>query len=205
MSSAPAQTPAPRTTPYTWGDIRSLVMGHRRDLILANTVAILGTAAAVPIPLLMPLLVDEVLLDRPGPLVEVIDGLFPSPWHGALLSIAAILLFTLILRLVSLALSVWQTRAFTRISKDVIFRIRRDLLLRLQRVSMAEYETLGSGTVASHLVTDLDVVDAFVGTATAKFVVAVLSILGTAVVLLWMHWQLGLFILLLNPVVIYLT
>jgi ABC-type multidrug transport system fused ATPase/permease subunit len=74
---------------------------------------------------------------------------------------------------VSLALSVWQTRAFTRISKDVIFRIRRDLLLRLQRVSMAEYETLGSGTVASHLVTDLDAVDAFVGTATAKFVVAV--------------------------------
>ena len=205
MSSAPAQPPAPRTTPYTWGDIRSMVLGHRRDLILANTVAILGTAAAVPIPLLMPLLVDEVLLDRPGPLVEVIDGLFPGPWHGALLSIAAILLFTLILRLVSLALSVWQTRAFTRISKGVIFRIRRDLLLRLQRVSMAEYETLGSGTVASHLVTDLDAVDAFVGTATAKFVVAVLSILGTAVVLLWMHWQLGLFILLLNPVVIYLT
>ena len=92
MSSAPAQPPAPRGTPYTWRDLRSLVLGHRRDLILANTVAILGTAAAVPIPLLMPLLVDEVLLDRPGPLVEVIDGLFPGPWHGALLSIAAILL-----------------------------------------------------------------------------------------------------------------
>jgi len=35
--------------------------------------------------------------------------------------------------------------------------------------------------------------------------VAVLTVAGTAVILLWMHWQLGLFILLLNPVVIYFT
>jgi ATP-binding cassette subfamily C protein len=201
----PSQPRTVRNAPYTWTDITDMVLGHRRDLIVANLVAILGTAAAVPIPLLMPLLVDEVLLDRPGAMVAAIDAAFPGAWHGALLSISVILLATLVLRLASLALAVWQTRSFARISKDVIFRIRRDLLDRLQRVSMAEYETLGSGTVASHLVTDLDAVDAFVGTATAKFLVAVLSILGTAVVLLWMHWQLGLFILLLNPVVIYIT
>ena len=194
-----------RNAPYTWADLTGMVLTHRRDLTLANLVAILGTAAAVPIPLLMPLLVDEVLLQQPGPLVAAIDAAFPAAWHGALLYITAMLLVTLILRLASLALSVWQTRSFARISKDVIFRIRRDLLNRLQRVSMAEYETLGSGTVASHLVTDLDAVEAFVGTATAKFLVAILSIVGTAAVLLWMHWQLGLFILLLNPGVIYIT
>ena len=201
----PSQPSAVRSAPYAWADITGMVLGHRRDLVVANLVAVLGTAAAVPVPLLMPLLVDEVLLDRPGAMVAAIDAVFPVAWHGALLSISVILLATLVLRLASLALAVWQTRSFARISKDVIFRIRRDLLDRLQRVSMAEYETLGSGTVASHLVTDLDAVDAFVGTATAKFLVAVLSILGTAVVLLWMHWQLGLFILLLNPVVIYIT
>ncbi len=201
----PDQPNAVRNAPYSWADLTGMVLTHRRDLVVANLVAILGTAAAVPIPLLMPLLVDEVLLDRPGPMVAIIDAAFPTAWQGALLSIAVILMATLVLRLASLVLAMWQTRSFARISKDVIFRIRRDLLDRLQRVSMAEYETLGSGTVASHLVTDLDAVDAFVGTATAKFLVAVLSILGTAVVLLWMHWQLGLFILLLNPVVIYIT
>jgi ATP-binding cassette subfamily C protein len=55
------------------------------------------------------------------------------------------------------------------------------------------------------LVTDLDAIDQFIGSAISKFIVAVLSIAGTAVVLLWMHWQLGLFILLLNPVVVYVT
>ncbi len=182
-----------------------MIREHRRELALANLIAILGTLASVPVPLLIPLLVDEVLLQQPGPALAVIDALFPDVWHVPLLYISAILLLTLVLRGIGLVLGVWQMRQFTRIAKDVIYRMRRDLLLRLQRVSMAEYETLGSGTVASHLVTDLDTVDQFVGTAISKFLIAVLSILGTAVVLLWMHWQLALFILILNPLVIYVT
>ncbi len=194
-----------RSQAFTWHELARMIREHRRELVLANLIAILGTLVSVPVPLLIPLLVDEVLLQQPGPAVTVIDSLFPDAWHVPLLYIAVVLLMTLVLRGIGLVLGVWQMRQFTRIAKDVIYRMRRDLLLRLQRVSMAEYETLGSGTVASHLVTDLDTVDQFVGTAISKFLVAVLSILGTAVVLLWMHWQLALFILILNPLVIYVT
>ncbi|TVQ93769.1 MAG: ABC transporter ATP-binding protein [Chromatiaceae bacterium] len=182
-----------------------MILANRRELLLANLIAVLGTLAAVPVPLLMPVLVDEVLLGQPGPVVGLLDRLAPAGWQGPVFYIFAVMTLTLLLRVTSLALGVWQTRQFTAIAKDVIFRIRRDLLLRLQRVSMAEYETLGSGTVASHLVTDLDAIDQFVGSAISKFIVAVLSIAGTAAVLLWMHWQLGLFILLLNPLVIWVT
>ncbi len=194
-----------RSRPYDWRELTQMVLRHRRELILANLLAVLGTLVSVPMPLLMPLLVDEVLLDQPGAMVATMNRLFPEGWHGPVVYILAILFFTLILRLIGLTLGVLQTRQFTCISKDVIFRMRRDLLARLQRVSMAEYETLGSGAVASHLVTDLDTVDRFVGGATSKFLVAVLSIIGTAVVLLWMNWKLGLFIILLNPLVIYVT
>ncbi|MGB5832202.1 MAG: ABC transporter ATP-binding protein [Thiohalocapsa sp.] len=192
-------------TGYRWSDLLAMIRSHRRELIIANVVAVIGTLAAVPVPLLMPVLVDEVLLDQPGAAVHVMDQLFPVAWHGPVLYIVAALVLTVLLRVTSVALSVWQTREFTIISKHVIYRMRRDLLQRLQRVSMAEFETLGSGTVASHLVTDLNAIDSFVGSAVSKFIVAMLSIIGTAVVLLWMHWQLGLFILLLNPAVIYLT
>ena len=194
-----------RSHSYTWHELTEMVLSNRRELFLANLIAVLGTLVSVPVPLLIPLLVDEVLLDKPGPAVTTINGIFPADWHGPVLYILAMLVLTLLLRLISLVLGVWQMRQFTAISKDVIFRIRRALLLRLERVSMSEYETLGSGTVASHLVTDLDAIDQFVGTATSKFLVAVLSILGTALVLLLMHWQLALFILLLNPLVIYVT
>ena len=182
-----------------------MIARHRRELIAANLIAILGALAAVPVPLLIPLLVDEVLLDRPATAVAWMNAAFPQSWHGPILYISAILVLTLILRILTLVFNVWQTREFTVIAKDVIYSIRRTLLQRLERFSMAEYETLGSSTVASHLVTDLDAIDQFVSQTTSKFIVAVLSVVGTAFVLLWMHWQLALFILLLNPVVIYLT
>ena len=130
-----------------------MVLSHRKELVTANLIAILGTIAAVPVPLLIPLLVDEVLLHKPGTLVAWSNRLFPESWQGPVLYIFAVLLLTLVLRLLALAFNVWQVREFTRISKDVIFRIRRDLLQRLQYFSMAEYEVLGPSTVASHLVT----------------------------------------------------
>ncbi len=194
-----------RTQAYSWREVIGMVLKHRKELIKANMIAILGAIVAVPIPLLIPLLVDEVLLDQPATAIDLINSISPESWHHPSLYILVILLLTLIMRLAALILGVWQMRQFTIISKDVTFRIRKNLLLRLKRVSMSEYETLGSGTVASHLVTDIDAVDGFIGVATSKFLVAVLSIIGTAIVLLWMHWQLALFILLLNPIVIWVT
>jgi len=205
MSADTAPAEPVRNAAYSWRELTEMVLAHRRDLVLANLIAILGTVASVPVPLLMPILVDEVLLEQPGPAVAIMDYLFPDGWEGPVLYIMAVLLLTMLLRLLSLVLGVWQMRQFTRVSKDVTYRMRRDLLLRLERVSMSEYETLGSGTVASHLVTDLDAIDDFLGVATSKFLVAVLSIAGTALILLWMHWPLALFILLLNPFVVYVT
>ncbi len=194
-----------RNRHYSWSEVIGMVFSHHRELVKANIIAILGTAIAVPIPLLIPLLVDEVLLEKPGPSVPLMQSLFPESWHSPLLYIGVILVVTMLMRLAALLLGVWQMRQFTIISKDVTFRIRRNLLARLEKVSMAEYETLGSGTVASHLVTDIDAIDSFLGVATSKFLVAVLSIVGTAFVLLWMHWQLAIVILLINPIVIWIT
>ncbi|MDI3324393.1 ABC transporter ATP-binding protein [Pontibacterium granulatum] len=194
-----------RVQHYSWRYILDVALEHRRQLVLANVIAIIATIASVPLPLLMPLLVDEVLLEQPGVIVETLNPWFPENWHGPTLYITAVLVITVILRVIALALNVWQARQFTHISKDVIFRIRSGLLERLKRISMAEYETLGSGAVASHFVTDLDTVDRFVGSSVSRLLVAVLSIIGTAIILLWMHWQLALFILFLNPVVIYVT
>jgi ATP-binding cassette subfamily C protein len=190
---------------YNWRRVLSIVQEHRRELIFAHVIAVVAVVASVPLPLMMPLLVDEVLLEQPGFLVRTMDGMFPTQWHGPILYITAILVLTVVLRFFTVLLSVWQTRQFTKIAKDVVYRIRRDLLLRLQRISMAEYEAMGSGEVTSHFVTDLNAVDDFIGMTISKFVIAVLSLVGAAVVLLWMHWQLALLILFLNPLVVYFT
>lgn len=119
-----------------------------------------------------------------------------------MLYIGFALALTLGLRLAAIVLNVWQTRTFSLFAKAVIYRIRARLLQRLARIGLSEYETLGSGRVSSHLVMDLQAVDQFIGSSISGFLVACLTLVGVAVVLLWMHWPLGLFILLLNPLVI---
>lgn len=188
-----------------WAYIRRLALQHRGRLIQAHVVAILAAFASVPVPLLMPLLVDEVLLEKPGIAIGYINLFVPADWRGPICYITIVLALTLLLRLTTVVLNVWQTRAFTLISKDIVYRIRSRLIQSLERISMAEYETLGSGKVVTHLVTDLDTLDAFIGSTISRLLVALLSIAGTAAILLWMHWQLALFILVLNPVVIYFT
>ncbi|MCW9013699.1 MAG: ABC transporter ATP-binding protein/permease [Gammaproteobacteria bacterium] len=190
---------------YSWSYVIKLARRHKKLLIHAHIIAILAALVSVPVPLLMPLLVDEVLLQQPGVMVGVVDQMFPESWQGPVLYILVIMLVTMILRFIGLAFAVWQTREFTQVAKDITYRIRSSLLKRLQYISMAEYETLGSGAVASHLVTDVEAIDVFIGSALSKFVVALLTIVGVAVILLWMHWQLALFILVMNPMVIYFT
>jgi ATP-binding cassette subfamily C protein len=201
----PTATPLPRHFGYSWRQIINIAMQHKRAIILAHLIAILTTMLSVPIPLLMPLLVDEVLLNQPAILVNTINGIFPLSWQGPFFTVIVITSITILLRLMALGTAVWQMRQFTVIAKEVIYRIRQELISRLQKVSMVEYETLGSGQVISHLVTDLDTVDTFIGVSISKVMIAILSITGTAIVLFWIHWQLAILILIINPLVVYLT
>jgi ATP-binding cassette subfamily C protein len=190
---------------YNWNTIYQIAIAHKKELISSHIIAVLATITSVPVPLLMPLLVDEVLLNKPGVTVHFINQLFSPNWHGPILYFTVVLLASMLLRLIALIFNIIQARQFTVISKDIIFRIRKNLIGHLQTISMSEYESLGTGAVVTHLVTDLDTIDNFIGNTVSKLLVASLTIIGTAVILLWMHWQLGLFILLLNPVVIYFT
>ena len=186
----------------SWRQILDEVKQHRGRLLKGNFIALLAVICSVPVPLFLPVLVDEVLLGKPGAFIALFSPWFPKPWHGPVLYVLLALLLTVGLRLVAILLNVWQARTFSLISKEVVFRIRTRMLERLSRIALSEYETLGSGRVTSHFVTDLNAVDGFLGASISGFLVAVLSLIGVAGVLIWMNWQLALFILLLNPLVI---
>ncbi|TAN65412.1 MAG: ABC transporter ATP-binding protein [Methylobacter sp.] len=193
------------TQAYSWNTIYQIALEHKKELLVSHFIAILATIASVPVPLLMPLLVDEVLLHKPGIIIQTVNLFFPVTWQLPILYISVILLISVILRIIAIIFNIIQSRQFSCIAKDIVFRFRSNLIGHLQNISMSEYESLGTGTVVTHLVKDLDTIDTFIGTTVSKLLVAGLTIIGTAVILLWMHWQLGLFILLLNPVVIYFT
>ncbi|GFM72430.1 ABC transporter ATP-binding protein [Pseudomonas cichorii] len=189
----------------SWAEIRRLALRHKKALWIANGVAVLATLCSVPIPLLLPLLVDEVLLGRGDAALRIMDHALPESLQKAVGYIGLMLVLTLVLRLGALLFNVLQARLFARLAKDIVYRIRLRLIERLQRISLREYESLGSGMVTTHLVTDLDTLDKFVGETLSRFLVAALTLAGTAGILMWMHWKLALLIMLFNPLVIFAT
>ena len=118
--------------------------------------AVLATLCSVPIPLLLPLLVDEVLLGHGDAALKVMNHALPEGWQKAAGYIGLMLLVTLLLRCGALLFNVVQAKLFAALAKDIVYRIRLRLIERLKRISLGEYESLGSGTVTTHLVTDLD-------------------------------------------------
>lgn len=197
--------PAAAPDRLSWAEIRRLALHHKKNLWTANLVAVLAACCSVPIPLLLPLLVDEVLLGHGDAALKFMNHLLPDGWQVAAGYIGLMLVVTLSLRLAALAFNVVQAKLFAGLAKDIVYRLRIRLIERLKRISLKEYESLGSGTVTTHLVTDLDTLDKFVGETLSRFLVAMLTLTGTAAILMWMHWKLALLILLFNPLVIYFT
>ncbi|EKN8316368.1 TPA: ABC transporter ATP-binding protein [Vibrio cholerae O1] len=181
------------------------VKKHRAKLLFANFIAVVATLISVPIPLLMPLMVDEVLLNHPAKGVEVMNQFLPQGWQTATGYIMLTLLMVVVMRIASQLLNILQSRQFTLVSKTITYEMRRKMIEKLGRISIRQYETRGSGGINAHLITDIETIDQFIGSTLSKFLISLLTVIGTAIVLLWLEWRLGLFILLVNPIVIYFS
>ena len=189
---------------YSLKNIFSDMKKYKKELFLANLVALLAVIISTPVPLLMPLLVDEVLLEKPGIVVSIIDTLF-GQGNEPYLYVVCMLISVLVLRFLFFVLNFYQTKLFTIISKNITYKIRENLLKHISKVSLTEFEFLGSGSITSKLLIDVDTVDEFLGSAISRLIISILTIIGVGIVLLVIHWQLALFILLLNPFVIIVT
>ena len=177
---------------------------YKKELIFANLLALFAVIVSTPAPLAMPVLVDEVLLNKPGIVTKTVDSIFghTSP---AYLYVAIMLIVVLVLRALYFALNYYQTKLFTIVSKNISFKLRKDLLEHLSRVALNELEFFGSGKTASLMVVDVDTIENFLGSFVSRLIISVLTIIGVGIVLLLIHWQLALFMLILNPFVVVLT
>ncbi|WP_445177086.1 ABC transporter ATP-binding protein [Psychromonas algarum] len=193
------------TPTIDWAWLIQQAKQHKKRLIAANIIAIVATLISVPIPLLMPLMVDEVLLNNPASGIALINQFLPTDWQQAANYIIVIFLAVIVMRIISQLLNILQSRQFILVSKTITCNIRKQLLDKIGRISIRQYETRGSGGINAHLITDIETIDKFIGSTLSRFLVSLLTVMGTAVILLWIDWQLGLFILLVNPIVVYFS
>ncbi|MBU0720354.1 ABC transporter ATP-binding protein/permease [bacterium] len=183
----------------TLKSILKLILDKRPALVYGQILTFIAIIISIPIPLMLPVLVDEVLLDKPAYFVRSIDYLFGS--GDAFYYIAMVTLAVVLLRFMYYAFGVLITKIFTKISKYVTFMIRKQLLEHLKISSMNEYEVLGSGAITSNLVTDVNTLDNFIITSVSKFVSSVLTLAAVGVVMVMIDPVLGLLILIIQPLI----
>jgi ATP-binding cassette subfamily C protein len=101
--------------------IYKLLLKNKKALILGQIFTVIGILISVPIPLLLPLLVDEVLLNKPDFFVNNINEFFGS--GNAFYYVAIVTAVVICLRAFHFIFGVINTKIFTKISKIVLERI----------------------------------------------------------------------------------
>jgi ATP-binding cassette subfamily C protein len=183
--------------------IFKLLLENKKSLIFGQVITIIAILISVPIPLLLPLLVDEVLLNKPDFFVTNIDKLLGN--GSAFYYIAIVTFIVLFLRLTYFIFSVIITKIFTKISKFVTFKIREKLLNHLELVNMNEYESLGSGSISANLITDVNTLDNFIVSVSSKLISSTLTLIAVAIVVIKINFILGLMILFIQPIIMILS
>jgi ATP-binding cassette subfamily C protein len=187
----------------TISGILKQLFNYKKEVILGNVIAIIATLLVVAIPLFIPILVDELLLAKDHGFISWISqNLFTSDTKGYVFFVLVIII---VLRVASTFFSILQSKIFVSISKNITYGMRASLIEYLKYVSLKEYEMMRVGAVTSKLVTDVETIDGFVSSTISKLIVAVLMLVFSAIVLLWIHWQLAIFILITNPIVVLFT
>lgn len=184
---------------YIW----KLLLNKKKSLIIGQLITIIAILISIPIPLMLPALVDEILLKKPDFFVNHINNYLGI--GNALYYIVIVTLCVVILRLLYFIATVVITKIFTSISKYVTFKIREKLINHLKNVSMNEYETVGSGALTANLITDVNTLDNFIVTSASKLVSSVLTLVAVSFVMIAIDPVLGILILVIQPLIMILS
>lgn len=180
------------------------VKKYKKEIIIANIISLMAALIGATIPLFIPFLVDEVLLEKKGAFTAIIDMLL-SGVNPPYIYILIALGLAIFLRIIFFVLNFYQTKIFTIISKNITFKIRENILSHLQNVSLSGYEFFGSGKASSLIVVDVDTIDNFLGTTISRLVISILMLISVSIVLFVIDWKMAIFIILINPFVVLLT
>lgn len=188
---------------YSLKKIFKEIFRYKKEFIKGNLLAILATLVSIPLPLFIPLLIDEILLKKPGKLLPLINRYIGegTPVYYILLTLA----FVIFLRFVFFFLNMWQIKIFKNIGSRITYSIREKALFHIEKISLASYESVGSGTLTSYLVTDINTIDEFIGITVSRLLISTLTVVGVAIVLISIHPLLAFFIFVLRPLVSLLT
>ncbi len=144
------------------------VAPYWRPLLLVLVLSLVGTALGLALPYLSKLLVDRALIGRDSSALIWILGAFLG------------------LTLASFALNVVSGLRYTRVSANILFDMRLELLKHLQRLSPRFYARMPLGQIASRINSDIGEIQRVASELVLAWAGNVLYLLGSLAILLWL-------------------
>ena len=92
-----------------------------------------------------------------------------------------------------------------RVSQQLVYQLRRDFFLKMQRLPLGFYDTTPHGDTMSRLTNDVDNISTTIAQATTQLISSALTILGSVAMMLLLNVPLTFVVLLCLPLVAFLT
>lgn len=165
--------------------ILSYIKPYMHRLIFAMFCTIMAAAGNLYIPWIIKDMIDEVLADKNGTMLNwiaasiiaifVVRGLF---WYG-------------------------QNYLMSYVGQSVIIDIRAALFKKLQRLSVSFYDKNKTGTIMSYVTNDVNALQSAMVENTIEMITEGFILIGSVVAMIYLDWRLTLFTVCTFPVVLW--
>ena len=165
--------------------ILSYIKPYMHRLIFAMFCTIMAAAGNLYIPWIIKDMIDEVLADKNGTMLNwiaasiiaifVVRGLF---WYG-------------------------QNYLMSYVGQSVIIDIRAAVLKKLQRLSVSFYDKNKTGTIMSYVTNDVNALQSAMVENTIEMITEGFILIGSVVAMIYLDWRLTLFTVCTFPVILW--
>ncbi len=182
-----------------------IVLGHlwhaRGELLFAALCMLGFTAMEVLGPWPLKIIFDHVLLDKPlPPSLSVLGAVLQSGKVSAVVLISA----AIVLIAVSRGLFAYSQLYLTsRIGYEMVYALRRELFIHLQRLSLSFYNRTQSGELLTKVTSDTNALRDVFAESALTFTSHFLTVVGMFAVMFALNWKLSLIVLATFPILLY--
>lgn len=165
--------------------ILSYIKPYMHRLIFAMFCTIMAAAGNLYIPWIIKDMIDEVLADKNGTMLNwiaasiiaifVVRGLF---WYG-------------------------QNYLMSYVGQSVIIDIRAAVFKKLQRLSVSFYDKNKTGTIMSYVTNDVNALQSAMVENTIEMITEGFILIGSVVAMIYLDWRLTLFTVCIFPVILW--
>lgn len=156
----------------------------------------------VVLALFLALVVTVSDLVRPILVGNAMDSITAGSTFSVIVRYSALYMVILVLGTVCNAIELWILQ---KLGQDVILEIRQQLFDHIHKLSLRFFDITPVGRIVTRVTNDVETLNELFSTILVTMVKNAVLILGYALVMLYLQWQLALVSFILLPLVVYLT